>query len=54
MVKYTSAGCAIEGKKILCQFKDNPQVNERGGTKKAVLKGNPAFAVISKVWKHSK
>lgn len=51
MTVYSEPGSSIEGRKILCQFKDDPRIIKIGKFGSATLKGNPAIAVISKVWK---
>jgi len=52
MPKYFKKGDAIEGKKILCEFKECPflDYNNKSRMHKATLRGNPASATISKVW----
>lgn len=51
MTIYSKPGSSIEGRRIICQFKDDPRIIKTGKIGSAILKGNPAIAVISKIWK---
>jgi len=54
VANYTCEGDAIEGRKIICTFEERPSMGTEKGTRRpqSTIKGNPASATLSKVWKY--
>lgn len=54
MPKYTGGGEMIEGGTILCVFKARSSfgIEKETGRKTATITGNPAVAIVKKVWRY--
>ena len=54
MSEYYRSGDSIEGKEILCVFEHRPSygVEKNTGRQQVSIRGNPAIAIINKVWKY--
>lgn len=54
MPKYTAENEAIEGKKILCTFKERPSYGIEKETERnqITIAGNPATATLTEVWEY--
>lgn len=54
MPKYTRGGEMIEGRAILCVFKARPSfgIEKENGRKTVTITGNPAVAIVQKVWRY--
>lgn len=52
MPRYTREGDTIEGERIFCTFKARPSYGfeEATGRQTVSIRGNPASAVVDKVW----
>jgi len=54
MPKYTKEGEAIEGQRIFCTFEARPSygIEKATGRQTITITGNPASAMVDKVWKY--